>query len=554
MLMLVPAQLGLTIPMALLIAILVAFGRFSADREIVVMMACGVSPLRLLRPVLLLSTLAAAATAWVMIEAIPDANQTFREITLRVVADRAEGQVRPREFFADFPDTVLYVREVPPDGGWKDVFAADTRNPMQPVIYLARTGRMIVNREKHTIEMVLEDGVRHTTNANDPAVYRMARFVQLIVSLDPESVFPRAGPARGEREMTIAELEARIADLKAQNLPYHNPVMEIQKKFSLPAACLVFALVGVGLGISNRKDGKLASFVLGIAVIFIYYVAMFMAQSLTKGALIPSWLAMWVPNILLGAAGLALVALRSHGIDQAQFRLPSFSWLQSRAHRSADTAATSSSPAPAPRRRGGTVIVIRVPQFQLPRPESARPLHRPNLRPDAGDVRGRSDGRLLHHDVHRPVRQALQGAGLAGDDPVVSLVGDAAVPVLHHCDRSAAGGHRHDRRADQEQRVDRDAGVRDQHLPHRAAAARLRGTREHGALHFRGAHPRGDQPARRIPAPRHPRRQPADLRRAQPQMAHRIERRDLPLPVLRPDAARAQFAVGASVRSGDARR
>jgi LPS export ABC transporter permease LptF/LPS export ABC transporter permease LptG len=368
MLMLVPAQLGLTIPMALLIAILVAFGRFSADREIVVMMACGVSPLRLLRPVLLLSTLAAAATAWVMIEAIPDANQTFREITLRVVADRAEGQVRPREFFADFPDTVLYVREVPPDGGWKDVFAADTRNPMQPVIYLARTGRMIVNREKHTIEMVLEDGVRHTTNANDPAVYRMARFVQLIVSLDPESVFPRAGPARGEREMTIAELEARIADLKAQSLQYHNPVMEIQKKFSLPAACLVFALVGVGLGISNRKDGKLASFVLGIAVIFIYYVAMFMAQSLTKGALIPAWLAMWVPNILLGAAGLALIGLRSHGIDQAQFRLPSFSWLQSRTNRSADPAATSPSSAPALRRRGGTVIVIRVPQFQLPRP------------------------------------------------------------------------------------------------------------------------------------------------------------------------------------------
>ena len=54
--------------------------------------------------------------------------------------------------------------------------------------------------------------------------------------------------------------------------------MEIQKKFSLPVACLVFALVGVGLGISNRKDGKLASFVLGIAVIFIYYVAMFTAQ------------------------------------------------------------------------------------------------------------------------------------------------------------------------------------------------------------------------------------------------------------------------------------
>jgi LPS export ABC transporter permease LptF/LPS export ABC transporter permease LptG len=367
MLTLVPAQLGLTIPMALLIAILVAFGRLSGDREIVVLMACGVSPLRLLRPVLLLSAAAAAATAWVMIEAIPDANQTFREITLRVVADRAEGQVRPREFFADFPDTVLYVREVPPGGGWQDVFAADTRNPMQPVIYLARTGRMIVNREKRTIEMVLENGSRHTTNAKDPAVYEMVRFAQLIVSLDPETVFPRKGPARGEREMTIPELQKRIAELKSEGLPFHNPVMEIHKKFSLPVACLVFALVGVGLGISNRKDGKLASFVLGIAVIFIYYVAMFTAQAMTKGGLVPSWLAMWVPNLLLGGAGIALIALRSRGIDQAQFRLPSFAWLR-RATAADGVAAGGAGTAASPRRRGGTVIVIRIPQFQLPRP------------------------------------------------------------------------------------------------------------------------------------------------------------------------------------------
>ena len=251
------------------------------------MMACGISPLRLLRPVLLVSILGAGATLWVMIESIPDANQTFREITLRIVADRAEGQVRAREFFADFPDTVLYVREIPATGGWKDVFAADTRNPTQPIVYLARTGRMIVDREKRTIDMVLEDGSRHTTNAKDPSIYEVVSFKQLIVSLDPESVFPRTGPARGEREMTVTELQVRIAELRGQNLPYHNPVMEIQKKFSLPAACLVFALVGVGLGISNRRDGKLASFVLGIAVIFIYYVAMFTSGAMTKGALIP---------------------------------------------------------------------------------------------------------------------------------------------------------------------------------------------------------------------------------------------------------------------------
>jgi LPS export ABC transporter permease LptF/LPS export ABC transporter permease LptG len=365
---LVPATLGLTIPMALLMAILVAFGRLSGDREIVVLMACGVSPIRLLRPVLILSSLAAAATLWVMIEAIPDANQTYREITQRLVADRAEGQVRPREFFADFPDIVLYVREVPPTGGWKDVFAADTRNPTQPIVYLARSGRMLINREKQTIEMLLENGARHTTNAKDPLFYENSRFVQLIVSLDPQSVFPRTGPARGEREMTIAELEARIVDLKSQNLPVHNPVMEIHKKFSLPVACLVFALVGVGLGITNRKDGKLASFVLGIGVIFVYYVILYTAQAMTKGAVVPPWFAMWSPNIILGAAGVALIALRSRGIDHAELRLPSWSWLRARLPGGRPAAPAGESTPATPARRRGVVIVIRVPQFQLPRP------------------------------------------------------------------------------------------------------------------------------------------------------------------------------------------
>ena len=72
--------------------------------------------------------------------------------------------------------------------------------------------------------------------------------------------------------------------------------MEIHKKFSVPVACFVFAILGLALGASNRKDGKLAAFVLGIAVIFAYYVIMFTAEALTKGFWMPAWLSMWLPE------------------------------------------------------------------------------------------------------------------------------------------------------------------------------------------------------------------------------------------------------------------
>jgi LPS export ABC transporter permease LptG/LPS export ABC transporter permease LptF len=305
MVTLLPQALGLTIPMSLLAALLVALGRLSGDREVVAMLACGLSPLRLLRPALALGLVAWAGTSWVMLSAIPDANQRFREITTQLVADRAEGEVKPRVFFEDFPGFVVYVREVPADGGWTGVLAADTRSPEHPVLFLAERGRMLVDRGKRTIQMVLTNGTRHATTARDPDGYEVVRFSEIVQSLDPESVFPRAGPARGEREMSIAELRSRAEALEKDGHSAHNPLMEIHKKFSIPAACLVFALIGVALGASDRKDGRFASFVVGLSVIFLYWGLLLIGQSLAKGLYIGPWLGVWLPNLVLGAAGVA---------------------------------------------------------------------------------------------------------------------------------------------------------------------------------------------------------------------------------------------------------
>src|SRR5688572_20426550 len=99
MVRLIPQALAITLPMSLLLALLVAFGRLSADREFVALQACGVSLLRLLRPVGIIAVGAWAGTLYVMIVAVPNANQSFREIFFRVTAQRAEGEVKPRVFF-----------------------------------------------------------------------------------------------------------------------------------------------------------------------------------------------------------------------------------------------------------------------------------------------------------------------------------------------------------------------------------------------------------------------------------------------------------------------
>ena len=86
--LLVPQALAITIPMAFLLGMLVAFGRLSGDSEWVAMQACGVTLLRMLRPVMTLAVLSCAATQWILVYSVPRSNQAFREIEYGVVAAR----------------------------------------------------------------------------------------------------------------------------------------------------------------------------------------------------------------------------------------------------------------------------------------------------------------------------------------------------------------------------------------------------------------------------------------------------------------------------------
>ncbi len=311
---LLPQAFALAIPAALLIGLLWGFGRLSADREFVAIQACGIGLARLLRPVGLLCVAGWAATSYVMLVALPDANQTFREITFAVVAARAEGEIKPRTFFDSFPNLVIYARDVPSNGGWNEVFIADQRPGQPPAVYLARHGRVALDRDKRTVQLVLERGTRHSTESG--AKYEIAQFDRAVVSIDPESVFPRRGPQREENEMTVGELRTRAAEVERLGQSSHNQVMAIHRKFAFPVACLVFGLIGLALGATNRRDGKLGSFVFGLGVIFMYYVPLYLGPAMAKGQLLAPWLAVWLPNMLLGLLGVVMLMWRARAADQ----------------------------------------------------------------------------------------------------------------------------------------------------------------------------------------------------------------------------------------------
>ena len=361
---LLPQSLSVTIPMALLYGVLFGLGRLSADREFVAFQACGVSVFRMMRPIALLAILAAAATAYETIVALPEANQTFRQITFNIVASGAESDIKPRVFYQNFPNRVLYARDIDPAGGWRHVFLADATHPDQTTVYLARQGRLVIDRQKQTVELVLENGTSHTTSLSKPEEYDGYSFEHTVVNMDANTVFPRTQIVKGDNEKTIAELRQTAAENAARNAPYYSQLYTIQQKFSLPAACFVLALIGLALGASNSKEGKLASFTLGTGVVFVYYVMLYSSRGAALAGRLPPGLAPWLVNLVLGVAGVALVLWRAGSGDQPiRISLPAF-WRG----RDARPAAAAGAGAAAAGGRPRVVLIVRVPHLNLPRP------------------------------------------------------------------------------------------------------------------------------------------------------------------------------------------
>jgi len=106
--------------------------------------------------------------------------------------------------------------------------------------------------------------------------------------------------------MTLADLRTTIAAKHASGQPAWNEEVELQRKFSIPFACLVFALVGIPLGIQPVRAVRSRGFALSLALTFCYYLFLSAGETIAKRGLLPAAPALWLPNMALGSLGIYL--------------------------------------------------------------------------------------------------------------------------------------------------------------------------------------------------------------------------------------------------------
>jgi len=316
----VPVALTYTVPMGVLVGILIGLSRLSADSEVTAMRASGLSVWSFLRVCSIFVVIAWLLALANSVYLAPRSLASLDELQNRLRSSQASFEVQPRVFYEGFPKVVLYVEDVKAMSGgaiWKGVFLADLSNPSAPRITLAKEG-LLVSQGPDSLDLHLTNGSTHETDPVNPDRYQISTFDTTDIPIQiPQSANNQQAEPATLGAMKVSEL-LRVARTSAASTRRWT-LIEFHRRFALPTACLVLAMVGIPLGLSSKKGGKSSGFVLTILLVFLYYSLSLIGVSLARQARLSPPAGVWLADLLFLVGGAFL-------LWQSERRPISLSW------------------------------------------------------------------------------------------------------------------------------------------------------------------------------------------------------------------------------------
>lgn len=302
-----PPVLPLTIPFGVLVGILIGLGRMAADGEITAMRAAGVSSRKAILPVLVFASLCAGLAGYASLRLTPLAFREKNRIVKQLQATQLTADVQPRIFVDNFPNTILYVGEVKPGAvaRWQNVFVADVTPPAQrksgmreqatgPRITVAREALAVPDVKNNRLQLSLRDTSSHEMGKDQKSQDTTSPYQDQAIEAAPPVQTPTRSSAMNTRQL-----------MNYSGPDWVENQVELHRRFALPVACIMLAMVGIPLGVATRKGGKSAGYVNALFLsFFCYYLAMVTLIGLAKQKTLPVPVAIWLPNAVFGLAGL----------------------------------------------------------------------------------------------------------------------------------------------------------------------------------------------------------------------------------------------------------
>src|SRR5580693_8192104 len=297
--------LAFTIPMAVLVGVLIGLGRLSADSEIVALHASGISLRRLLVPIGIVALGCSLGTLVLTFWLSPAAIRTLQRLEERLLLTQAPYAIQPRVFNEQVPHLILSGQDVEAAATrWRGVFFASSAQASTATdVTIAQDAQVVANAGNNKFGWYLGSGSTHEYDPREPQHYNVTTFSQSEIPVEISS------PVAGPKNAAILDSERSISELLAESGPrWRDARVEFHRRIAFPAACLVFALLGVPIGVRPRRGGRAAGLILTLVLIGGYYFLFVTGAHMAQQGSIAPWAGIWAANV--GAIILGLFFLR----------------------------------------------------------------------------------------------------------------------------------------------------------------------------------------------------------------------------------------------------
>ncbi|MCX8031081.1 MAG: LptF/LptG family permease [Thermodesulfovibrionales bacterium] len=282
-----PETLIITIPMALLLSILLVYGRMSADNELIILQNLGMTFFNISKPVMYLGVICFFVSISMSFFLGPKSSILLREKISDILTKRSALTIEEGIFNTAFKDIVILVREKPSEQVLKGVLLLDDRQKEEQKIIFAKEA--IIETQSEGIAFALLNGQVYISKRNSITEIHFEKYQFLLVP----SVM---GYGRKKSELSPFELLVASELEQDQRIKY---ILEFHRRVSLPLLCFLIVFLAPPLSLLSGRSGKLGGVTLGLAVFVIYYSILLYGENLAKSGKIPPFFGSWISFIIL---------------------------------------------------------------------------------------------------------------------------------------------------------------------------------------------------------------------------------------------------------------
>ncbi len=288
-----PQLLLLTIPMSLLLATLIVYGRMNLDSETVILRASGMHFAGISFPVMALGVAGFLASCCVSFYVGPKSSIKLRDEITRIITARSVLAIEEGTFNTSFKDIVIIAKGKKSPETLEELFIYDNRSKGEPKVLMAREGT-IVPRDGFSIDLYLTNGYINIARDQTTTELFFDRY-KLALSLDLQAAAPK------KIEFTPLELLRQAAQPLGEK-EKAGLYLEFDRRLSLPAVCLILVFLGPPLSVMSGKSGRLGGLAIGLLVFTAYYMILIYGENLVMASHLPHLVGAWLSTAVLGLA------------------------------------------------------------------------------------------------------------------------------------------------------------------------------------------------------------------------------------------------------------